>query len=259
MKEVPFEASAFPVLGIDDKKDKLKGIGTCTLARIDDERIFLINSAHTFDYWGKNPIFIALPNGKTVELPFALKTKSGTFDKVDIAVTPLFGEFATNFIDKNISSLPLCDDFPYEEYKSFAKRVIFFGFPASNSRFSIDFKKNRINAKPICITSIEVTNISNKTARYYNIDFSIHILAKFKKRKMKGHDNVKKRAPDPYGISGGPVFFAYVEEGEHEDALKIINFVGIGNEYLQNRSLLKATRKNAIFEFIRDNRLINYV
>jgi len=258
MKEVPFESSAFPVLGIDDQTNKLKGIGTCTLTRLDNERFFLINSAHTLDHWGDNPIFIALPNGKTIELPFALKTKTEAIDKVDIAVTPLLGEFATVFFDKSISSLPLYDDFPYENYSSFAKRVVFFGFPASNSRFTIDLKKNTIKAKPVCITSVEVKNISNKIAKFYNIDPSLHILAKFEKRKMKDQNRVRKIAPDPYGISGGPVFFAYVEEGEHEDILKAINFVGIGNEYLQNRSLLKATRKEVILSFIRDNLRLIY-
>ena len=252
MDEVSFESSAFPVLGIDDHTNKLKGIGTCTLTRLDDERIFIINAAHTLNYWGSNPIFIALPNKKTIELPFALKTKTETNDKIDIAVTPLLGEFASNFIDERISSLPLYDDFPYENYSSFAKRVVFFGFPASNSRFSIDFKKNTIKAKPICITSIEVENISKKNAKFYDIDISLHILARFEKRKMKDQNHVRKRAPDPYGISGGPVFFAYVEEGEHEDVLKAMNFVGIGNEYLQNISLLKATRKEAIVSFIKN-------
>jgi len=64
MKEIPFESSSFPVLGIDNQINKLKGIGTCTLTRFDEIRLFLINSAHTLEVWGDNsPIFIALPNG----------------------------------------------------------------------------------------------------------------------------------------------------------------------------------------------------
>lgn len=88
MKQIPFENSSFPVLGIDDNTDKIKGIGTCTVTRFDGDRLFLINAAHTIERWGKRPIFVALPNGKTIELPFALKTKSETIDKIDIAVTP---------------------------------------------------------------------------------------------------------------------------------------------------------------------------
>jgi hypothetical protein len=52
MKDIPFESSSFPVLGIDNKSDKAKGIGTCTLTRLEDDRLFLINAAHT----GLSPI-----------------------------------------------------------------------------------------------------------------------------------------------------------------------------------------------------------
>ncbi len=142
MKEIPFERSSFPVLGIDDNKDKLKGVGTCTLTRLYNDKLFLLNSAHTLELWGNNsPIFIALPNGKTVELPFALKTKSATVDKVDIAVTPLLGDFITQFQDGIISSLPLYDDFPIDNFKNYSKRVLFFGYPSSSSRFSIDLRE----------------------------------------------------------------------------------------------------------------------
>ncbi len=258
MKEIPFENSSFPVLGIDDQSDKVKGVGTCTLTRIAENELFLVNSAHTLENWGKNrPIFIALPNGKTVELPYALKTKSDTIDKVDIAVTPLLGEFADNFYDEKISSLPLYEDFPIEKFKDFSQRVVFFGFPSSDSRFSIDWKRNEINANPICITSIEVECLTDKTVNYYDIDLSIHLLSKFERRKMKDQNGANKTSPDPHGISGGAVFIAYVEEGEHYDILKGANFVGIGNEYLQNRSLLKATRKKAILYFIKESFELN--
>jgi hypothetical protein len=254
MKDISFESSSFPVLGIDNKSDKVKGIGTCTLTRLEDDRLFLINSAHTLDIWGNNsPIFIALPNGKTVELPFALKTKSKNIDKVDIAATPLLGEFATHFYDEKISSFPLYDDFPIESFNIFLKRVVFFGFPSSSSRFSIDLKTNQIKAKPICITSIEIEDLTERTVNFYNIDFSLHILAKFERRNLKDQNGIIKKSPDPHGMSGGAVFFAYVEEGQSQDILKGINFVGIGNEYLQNRSLLKATRKDAILSFIKVN------
>ena len=254
MKDISFESSSFPVLGIDDKSDKAKGIGTCTLTRLDEDRLFLINSAHTLEIWGDNsPIFIALPNGKTVELPFALKTKSKNIDKVDIAATPLLWEFATHFYDKKISSFPLYDDFPIENFKDLSKRIVFFGFPSSNSRFSIDWKTNQVKAKPICITSIEIEDLTERTVNYYDIDFSIHILAKFERRNMKDQNGIIKKSSDPHGMSGGAVFFAYVEEGKCQDVLKGINFVGIGNEYLQNCSLLKATRKEVILTFIKEN------
>ena len=182
MKEAPFESSSFPVLGIDDKSNKLKDVGTCTLARLDNEKLFLLNSAHTLEIWGNNsPIFIALPNGKTIELPFALKTKSATVDKVDIAVTPLLGNFITPFQDGMISSLSLYDDFPIENFKKYSKRVIFFGYPSSSSRFSIDLKKNEIKAKPISITTIEINKLSEKTINLYNIVFSLHIIANFER------------------------------------------------------------------------------
>jgi hypothetical protein len=254
MKDIPFESCSFPVLGIDEQSDKIKGVGTCTLTRVTEDKLFLINSAHTLKNWGNNrPIFIALPNGKTVELPYALKTKSNTIDKIDIAVTPLLGGFSDSFYDEKITSLPLYDDFPIEKFNDFSQRVVFFGYPSSSSRFSIDLKRNKINAKSVCITSIEVNCLNDKIINYYDIDPSIHILSKFERRKMKDQNGTKKTSPDPYGISGGAVFIAYVEEGEEKDILKCVNFVGIGNEYLQNRSLLKATRKKAILDFIKES------
>jgi len=190
---------------------------------------------------------------ETIELPFALKTKSETIDKVDIAVTPLIGEFADYFNDDNISSLPLYDDFPIENFKGYAKRVIFFGFPSSSSRFSIDWQRKEVKAKPICITSIEIDNLTERTADYFDIDFLIHILAKFERRKMKNQNGKIQKSPDPHGISGGAVYFAYVEVGKCEDVIEGIDFVGIGNEYLENRSALKATRKKAILSFIKES------
>lgn len=253
MKEIPFESSSFPVLGIDNQLNKLKGIGTCTLTRLHEDMVFLINSAHTLEIWGDNsPIYIALPNGKTIELPFAFKTKSETIDKVDIAVTPIFGEFSDFFFDDTIMSLQLEDDFPIEDFKNYAKRVVFFGFPSSNSRFSIDWKKNEIKANPISYTSIEIDKLAERMVDFYDIDLSIHILARFQRRNIKSQNGKIQKSPDPHGISGGAVYFAYVEEGECVDILKGIEFAGIGNEYLENRSILKATRKTAILSFIKD-------
>ncbi len=254
MKEALFENSSFPVLGIDDERDKLVGIGTCTLVRINDDQWFLINAAHTLDEWGKNnPIFISLPDKEIIELPFALKTKSSTVDKLDIAVTPILGDFFDFFIDPLISSLPLYDDFPIESFKNYDKRVIFFGYPSSSSRFNIDLKSKRIKAKPITITSTEVTDISEKTKTNNDIDLSEHILAKFLRKKIKTQNGKIQKAPYPHGMSGGAVYYAYVEVGMHEDICMGIEFAGIGTEYLKLPSLLKATNKNAILSFINAN------
>jgi len=254
MEDFPFESSSFPVLGLDDTTDKIKGVGTCTLTRLDDERLFLINSAHTLDIWGDNsPIFIALPNGKTIELPFALKTKSKSVDKVDVAVTPLLGSFASHFNDAAISSLPLYNDINSEDFNQYAKRVVFFGYPSSASRFSIDLKRNEIKAKPLCLTTTEENNLTKKTIETYDIDLSIHIIASFERRKMKEKNGNIKTSPRPQGISGGAVFFVYVEVGEGIDIIKGGEFAGIGNEYLENRSIIKATKKSAISSFIRKN------
>ena len=251
MEEIPFESSSFPVLGLDEQSDRAKGVGTCTLTRTAEGELFLLNSAHTLENWGNRPIFIALPNGETVELPYALKTKSNTIDKVDIAVTPLLGKFADSFYDEKIMALPLYDDFPIEKFKDFSQRVIFFGYPSSSSRFNIDWKRKQINADPVCITSVEVNRLTDKITDFYHIDKTIHILSKFERRKMKDQNGTKKTSPDPHGISGGAVFIAYVEVGDKEDIFNGANFVGIGNEYLENRSLLKATRKKAILDFIK--------
>lgn len=251
MKEIPFERSSFPVLAIDDNRDKLKGVGTCTLARAYNDNLFLLNAAHTLDTWGNNsPLFIASPNREIIELPFALKTKSATVDKVDIAVTPLLGEFAKQFYGGEISSLPLYDDFPIYNFKNHVKRVVFFGYPSSASRFSIDLKRNQIKAKSISITSTEINTLSDKIINLYDIDFTFHIVANFERRNMKDQTGKFKVSPLPYGISGGAVYFAYVEVGESVDIFKGIEFAGIGNEYLKNISVIKATKKSAILSFI---------
>jgi hypothetical protein len=254
MKDVPFESSSFPVLGIDDETNKLKGVGTCTLARLNEEQLFLLNSAHTLEIWGNNrPIFIALPNGKTIKLPFAVKTKSITVDKLDIAVTPLLVDFLAPFRDSMISSLPLYDDFPIEDFRKCSRRVIFFGYPSSSSRFSIDLRKREIEAIPIAITTQEIKKLPQKAINSYNIDFSIHIIAKFERRNMKDQNGQSKVSPSPYGISGGAVYYAYVEVGEHEDILKAVEFAGIGNEYIRNISVIKATKKSAISVFVQEH------
>jgi hypothetical protein len=251
MHDIPFESaesSSFPVLGIDEY-EKLRGIGTCTLVRLINDNLFLLNSGHTLEIWGNHsPIFISLPNGKTIELPFALKTESSTVDKIDIAVTPLVGDFAMSFQDSSISSLPLYDDFPIDSFKDYSKQVVFFGYPAS--RCSINLKKKELIAKPIFLTLIEINKLSKNTINFYNIDFSLHIIARFQRRKMKDQNRKRRESPFPHGMSGGAVFYEYVKVGESEDIFMGMEFVGIGNEYLDNPSLLKATKKHVILEFI---------
>ena len=106
----------------------------------------------------------------------------------------------------------------------FPKRVVFFGFPSSNSRFSIDLKTKQIKAKPISFTSIEIEDLAERTVNFYDIDFSIHILARFERRNVKDQNGIIKKSPDPHGMSGGAVFFVYVEAGQSQDILKAINF-----------------------------------
>ncbi|EAU56007.1 hypothetical protein [Mariprofundus ferrooxydans] len=251
MNNFPFEKSSLPVLGVDEQAEKVYGIGTCTLAHLDDGRNFLINCAHTINTWGESPIYIALPIGRSIELPFALKSKSKTVDKLDIAVTPLDGEFGAHFYDNDLTSNSLIDKPIPNKYKNLPKRVVFFGYPAS--RANIDLKAKRINSKSIAIVGIEVESVSEKTLETYDIDLATHLLASFSIGKMKDQNNKMKRAPKPNGISGGAVYIAYVEEGKGIDSLVAIDFVGIGTEYLQNISRLKATRKAAIADFIKSS------
>jgi hypothetical protein len=254
MDNISFEPLSFPILSINDK-GKYKFIATSTLVSVDDGSLFLVNAAHTLkkDIHGNTlPFFIALP-GKwpPTKLPFAFRSSEDGEDILDIAVTPLIGPFAERFLE--FDSIPLHDDFPSEQFQDCEERIIFFGYPGSASRSSIDLKRGKIKTKPAIITIIEVKSISERLIKRHSVDFNLHILAGFKRNNMKNQSNIPIDAtPCPKGISGGPVFKAYVEVNDdtHLDELKILEFIGIGTEYLENSSLLKATRKNAIYNFI---------
>jgi hypothetical protein len=225
-----------------DDRERPTVVATCTLVKIDDNEPYLLNAGHTLK---NNNIFICLP-GNTIELPFATKSKSTQFDKLDIAVTPLYGDFGRNFYDYNF--LPLDSRFNREEYDHLAKRIMFFGFPASQA--NVDIKKGAINARSTLITLTEAENLSAKNLEKEHFDLDLHVIAHFPRRKMRRTDPEVITGPLPHGMSGGPVFEAYVTPGEKEDEFVIANFVGIGTDYISNFAWLKATKKEAILDFI---------
>ncbi|MGD9660573.1 MAG: hypothetical protein AB7U63_04810 [Porticoccaceae bacterium] len=247
MLPIPFEQFSFPVLSVDPE-GKTKQIATSTLVRADENHFFLINAAHTLKNHG-HKIIIALPERNFAELPSALMSKSKTEDLLDIAVTPLYGEFGDYFL--GLPSVPLYENFPTEKASMYEERLTFFGFPAS--RCSIDKKREELKAPSITFTTMEIKVPKQKLLEKYSADQNLHILAEFHRRNVKDQECAPKVAPKPQGLSGGPVFRIYVKVNNEtqQDTFKGGDFIGIANEYLANPAILKATKKSAILDFIK--------
>ncbi|MFP5258831.1 MAG: hypothetical protein ACLGQH_07395 [Acidobacteriota bacterium] len=248
MNEINFEMTAFPVLSVNNN-GKLKVVATCTLTR-HNNNWFLLNAAHTLckDNWGINrPIYIAIPYKNTIELPFALKTTSQTYDNLDIAVTPLRGEFANNFF--GLDAWSLSANSPHKLLSGYAERITTFGYPSS--RCNIDLAIGEVNANSMTFTSVETNNLSPKTLKRCNIDYDLHIISRYRRRNVKNQESAPQCGFKPQGLSGGPVFKTYVEVGENTDILKSLEFVGISTEYCENQALFKATKISAILDFIK--------
>lgn len=247
MLPIPFEQFSYPVLSVDPEGNT-EQVATSTLVRFDENHFFLINAAHTLKD-RRQKIIIALPERPFAELPFALMSDSKNDDLLDIAVTPLHGEFGDCFL--GLPSVSLFEDFPTGKVTAYEERLTFFGFPAS--RCSIDQKRKELKAPATTFTTTEIKNPKQKLLDRYSADINLHILAKFPRRKVKDQECAPKFAPKPQGLSGGPVFRIYVEVNNdiQRDTFKGGDFIGIANEYLANPAILKATKKSAILDFIR--------
>lgn len=236
--------SILPIAAKTDK-EKMKGVGSCTLLAIDDVHHYIVTVAHVLRKWGEYKLFI-ITETKSIEItwPFVMTNKKGEENcdySLDIAFSPITPELQ-NLLSENHVCL-LADGFNRNGV-SFDDELLFaFGYPSSKITF--DKQKKVFKLTPFQYFGKEI-NDSRLLERSCSI-VGDHLLSNFVKRKTKKPQKEEYIiAPDPYGISGGGLFRVFVKNDHPE----IFVLEGILTEWHSSLSLMKCAKSQKVKKII---------
>lgn len=237
--------SCIPIYEVVDESPSLLGSGTLF---VNGGRYFIITAAHLFEI---NPIGNCLiqVNDRFVNisgLQSGTDYKGGNNDKIEFTIIELDNEtcrdvssLGTFIPPEKLAPVSICKE---------RNQLYFFGYPSSKNRTRHDIKKTRNK-----ITCIHGTNSSKLPSCYYR---DAHLAIDFSKDPHYNLDEDGNNAtpPDPYGMSGGPVFLTYTKSPQsYEDFL----FAGIGLEHHIENNLLIGLSMPAILDILKQNNAIN--
>ena len=221
-------------------------IGSATLIKVEQTR-FLITSSHVIDRAMNQPLLVGNPSGFRPiggwGRQTALVSGSRQDDLTDTAVVAL-DEDTASFIEAAHAALPIhCVD--TNDTFSPGKPYEFFGCPWRKVEFSKSrrlFKPSIYKFKSGAVTETDYAPLGLSPHKHIAINFDL-------KRVVDGNGRAVT-APNPQGMSGGPVWsFVPIESGEQKMWTRMLT--GIAIEHGSGMRMLVAVRINAALECIR--------
>lgn len=220
-------------------------IGSSTLLRVLETR-FLFTAAHVIDRTMNQPLLVGNPTGfrqirgwGKLTLPVSGSRQA---DRNDIAVIALDEETAS-FIEAAHAPLPIhCVD--VNDSFSPGKPYEFFGCPwrkvgSGKSRSLLEPSIYKFKSRSVAETDYASLGLSPHQ----------HIVVEFNLKRVTDGNGRAVVAPDPEGMSGGPVWrFVPVDSGGQRMWTRML--VGIGIEYISKKRMLVGVRINAALECI---------
>lgn len=225
---------------VPDVRGNPQLLGSAVPIQISDQ-FFLASAAHVLD---ENDIARMGLDASTLYLPLdshlealpsvqAFKTSlppSGRRedDLADVAILSLPASIATRLAPRRFLRPR---DFAMRDHLEPASDYIFSGFPAAQSKPI--YGTTRV--KPQCLAYFG-RSAPPSDAKDPRIKAHLHVLARFDRQRVRDSDGRTTAAPDPSGMSGGPV---WVNPRSADDGFRI---VGIGIEHRRHSRLLVGTR-----------------
>lgn len=212
--------AAIPLVRVG-KKDQGEQYGTATLVKLDEVH-FICTAKHCLDDNGTSTLYAAAGDGQLVpiELEFC------TAPAFDLAVALLEPELAARITHgRFIQKQKILSDITDAKYLGAAC-----GFPASKS--GVKYGTHIVRARRFTLTD----------TLQFNVDGFVRL--KFTKEKIS-EDGQQVTAPDPYGMSGGPIFSREVTR--HEAQTKL---AGISIEWHWDKHVIKGVSSTTLIQFM---------
>jgi len=235
--------SIFPIL-YNDEKCNIRIAGTAILAEHNGQP-FLLTAAHVLRDLGRQyPLYILLGNKAiALEGPAVMTKMANRQQDLDIAYFQL--SFSPPLLAQltGYKTITLRD---YDGTAAYAREHYFvFGYPRTKAKYRR--KGNEFRAKPFRYLTDRITN-HNLNKKYDRPDDS-YILVHYRRRASKNKIGRRQLLPDPYGISGGTLFRALVDDS---DTLILLILEGLLLK-LEDFRVIVATRTGKIRDFIETN------
>lgn len=212
--------------------------GSSILFQVADHK-FLISAAHVFDqedetiYFSKGNVLV-LASVQVYSTPKPDNDRSK--DKIDIAIMQLPEEVATS-LDPSLKFLSP-DDLDTNDLNGPNKKYSFTGYPATKAKPNFVLKK-------IKTTSVEYSLNPVPTSKFDEAGWNVglHVVGEFDIENMAYADGKRITAPQPNGISGGPVWVKHPPYDEYK-------LVGIGIEWDKKHCMMVGVRIGAAITMI---------
>lgn len=227
-----------PLLQDNDERPSI--LGTATFCAVTGNH-FLVTAAHVLDgtdtlYFGQG---VMIGNTSTQVTTTAMpQSGSRDDDTIDLAVLRLTVEQAQRLIDQGREAIAI-EDWDVDDMAQPRQRYVFTGFPHSGTEW--DRRRRIIDPRRVSANCFALPNEQIERLRLHP---STHIVALYHRRKMQNQQGRMVMAPEPHGMSGGPVWT--LRHGSDQLA-----WVGIGIEYRRENHALIGTRLGAVVALMR--------
>jgi hypothetical protein len=227
-----------PLLQGDELRPSI--LGTAVFCRVADQH-FLVTAAHVLDdretiSFGRG---IILGNASTTAVRTALPSTGNRDDDIlDLAVLRLTVDQSQRLDEQGRRPI-LVDDWEVDDLAQPGQRYVFCGFPASG----MDRDRPRRILEPIRVSANCIALSAEKVARL-GLHTTTHAVGQFRRRRMRTGNGRIGMAPDPHGMSGGPVWTFRPNSDQ-------LVWVGVGIEYRSHECVFIGTRLGAVVALMR--------
>lgn len=231
----------FPLLTSDDARPGV--FGTAFLCGVGTHR-FIATAAHVLDqdqaravYFGRG--VVVTPTTTEVITSGLPASGNRADDEIDVAVFRPGEESVAALLAQGCRVIPL-EDGGVEDESAPGDRYVFSGFPSNRSRLhraTHTLDPGAVSAN--CLTA------SNEELLALGLNPGTHIAVQFDRERMANPDGRQMTAPEPWGMSGGPVWKLRRNSGDYV-------LVGLGTAFRSDRNLLVATRIGAVVALLRN-------
>jgi hypothetical protein len=215
-------------------------LGTTTFCAVEKHH-FLVTAAHVLDeheslYFGAG-VIVGDCSTQVVRtsLPASGRRED---DTIDVALLQLTTDQTRRLCEQGRRPIPIADWDP-DDIAQPGQHYVFTGFPHSGTdrdRIRQVIEPRRVSADCVSQTDREIARLG--------LHPLTHIVGLFHRRRMQIRPGRMVMAPEPYGMSGGPVW----TKRSNSDQLR---WVGIGIEYRRKHRALIGTRLGAVIALMR--------
>lgn len=228
----------FPLLTDDEGQPDVRGtafvvaVGRCR---------FIVTAAHVVESGGLSTLrfgrgIIANPTAVNVVTTGLPASGNRDDDRLDLAVWQADEQIASALRAQGVLPIEM-ESFSVEDLAVDGDHYVFSGYPASRTRTNRSTRM--IDPGPISVSCMAIVD---DRLPALGLNHATHIVGAFDRRRMADQQGQQITAPEPWGMSGGPVWKIKGND---------CRLVGVGIEYREGSKGLVASRLGAVVALLR--------